>query len=265
MIKQMLKISLISILGLVCVDASAAPIVKKLGGGAVYKGTDSAITAKTVSSDDMAGANVARSGRSTGAIKPATVGKSVATPNTSRLSLGKYLHNAGVTTGAIKKVSEMAGGTGTGTGSAGVAVDVDAINTSITSLNGRVDAVETGLNNAVANVNESLGGMQDDLDVVLEHVEDTNVHVTAEDKAAWDAKQDALTAGTGISIENGVISADISEQGNVELELADTDAATGKMVSGIGIADNTVTVTRSNVRIPVGGENANPTAAIWIQ
>lgn len=246
MMKQILKISLISILGLICVDANAAPLVKKLGTGNSYKGTDSAVSAKTVDSVGTSGATVGRVGRSTGTIKPTSISKTVATPNTSRLSLGKYLHSSGVSTGAIKKVSEMSG-SGTGTGSAGVSVDVDAINTSINSLGNRVTAVET----ATADVPE--------------HLADVDIHVSAEDRANWDAKQDALTAGTGISIDNGVISADIPEQVDFEIELEDDDVASGKMVSGIGISDNTVTVTRSNVKIPVGGENANPTASIWIQ
>lgn len=39
------------------------------------------------------------------------------------------------------------------------------------------------------------------------HLADTTVHVTAADKTAWNAKQDALTAGTGIDITSNVISA----------------------------------------------------------
>lgn len=38
------------------------------------------------------------------------------------------------------------------------------------------------------------------------HISDSSIHVTSSDKAAWSAKQNALTAGTGIDITNDVIS-----------------------------------------------------------
>lgn len=41
---------------------------------------------------------------------------------------------------------------------------------------------------------------------LVDDANSTNKFVTAEDKTNWDAKQNALTAGTGIEIENGVIS-----------------------------------------------------------
>lgn len=56
-------------------------------------------------------------------------------------------------------------------------------------------------------------GKQDKIDsthkLSADLVDDTNAtnkFVTAEDKTNWDAKQNALTAGTGIDIENGVVS-----------------------------------------------------------
>ena len=45
-------------------------------------------------------------------------------------------------------------------------------------------------------------------DVVTAHTANTTVHVTAGDKLYWDGKQDALTAGSGISIQDNVISAE---------------------------------------------------------
>lgn len=39
------------------------------------------------------------------------------------------------------------------------------------------------------------------------HISNTDIHVTAADKSNWNAKQEALTAGTNIQIQNGVISA----------------------------------------------------------
>jgi len=38
------------------------------------------------------------------------------------------------------------------------------------------------------------------------HISDANVHVTSSEKSTWNAKQNALTAGTGIDITNDVIS-----------------------------------------------------------
>ena len=103
--------------------------------------------------------------------------------------------------------------------------------------------------------------LQDRVTSTENHVADTDIHVTAEEKAIWTAKQDALTAGNGISIENGVISADV----DTSLSVTDTESASGKMVSGIAVEDNVVTVTRGNVKIPVGSENAAPTATIWVE
>ena len=45
---------------------------------------------------------------------------------------------------------------------------------------------------------------QNDLD---NHINDLDIHVTAQQKNQWDSKQDLLTAGENISIDNGVISA----------------------------------------------------------
>lgn len=42
------------------------------------------------------------------------------------------------------------------------------------------------------------------------HTGDTTVHITAAERAAWNAKQAAMTAGAGIKIENSVISVDTS-------------------------------------------------------
>lgn len=41
---------------------------------------------------------------------------------------------------------------------------------------------------------------------ITAHTADTSIHVTSSDKTTWNAKQNALTAGTGIDITNDVIS-----------------------------------------------------------
>ena len=61
-----------------------------------------------------------------------------------------------------------------------------------------------------------------------EHIKNEDIHVTLDDKDRWNEKQDALTAGDGIKIsDQGVIS--------------------------------------SVMLLPVGSEDAKPTAPIWIQ
>lgn len=42
--------------------------------------------------------------------------------------------------------------------------------------------------------------------IINGHISDSSIHVTSSDKAVWNAKQNALTAGTGIDITNNVIS-----------------------------------------------------------
>ncbi len=60
-----------------------------------------------------------------------------------------------------------------------------------------------------------------------EHVENTDVHVSASEKETWNEKQDSLTAGDGITIEDSVIS--------------------------------------SVMNLPVGSENGPRTAPMWIE
>ena len=58
---------------------------------------------------------------------------------------------------------------------------------------------------------ESLEAVSEDLSDISEnlseHIADVNSHVTAQEKEQWTGKQDALTAGQNIQIDNGVISA----------------------------------------------------------
>lgn len=70
-------------------------------------------------------------------------------------------------------------------------------------------------------------------DVVTAHTENANIHVTANDKQAWSAKQDALSAGTNITISGNVISASNNNK-VIELTQAEYDA----LVSA-GTVDNT--------------------------
>lgn len=64
-------------------------------------------------------------------------------------------------------------------------------------------------------------------DALTAHTANTNIHVTSAEKSAWDAKQDALTAGANITISGNVISA---EAGNniIELTQEEYDALVDK-------------------------------------
>ena len=57
--------------------------------------------------------------------------------------------------------------------------------------------VNTKISNATSLVNGALTA----------HTADSTVHVTSSEKSSWNGKQDALSAGTGISITDNVISA----------------------------------------------------------
>ena len=78
------------------------------------------------------------------------------------------------------------------------------------SISGKVDS--TAFETFSGEVTTSLGekALQSDLDtlngVVTAHTANTGIHVTASEKSTWNGKQNQLTAGTGISIANDVIS-----------------------------------------------------------
>lgn len=91
-------------------DAVAAPSVKRLGGTNTYTGTSGAVSAKsgnitkTNSGSRLSSVRTNRlsNTKNTTSVKTTTSG---AVANTSRLSVGKYLHSAGVDTGKIKPIS----------------------------------------------------------------------------------------------------------------------------------------------------------------
>ena len=77
------------------------------------------------------------------------------------------------------------------------------------------------------------------LTALTQHTSDTTIHVTSAEKAAWNAKQDALSAGTNIAINNNVISADLS---NYFTKSEVTTALADKMdVSGMSAYATTAT------------------------
>ena len=91
--------------------ALAAPSVKRLGGKNTYTGATSAVSAKTGkigtsvktnSGSRLSSVRTNRLTNKTSSVKSAT---SETVANTARLSVGQYLHNAGVVSGKIKPIS----------------------------------------------------------------------------------------------------------------------------------------------------------------
>ena len=90
-------------------DAVAAPSVKRLGGMNTYAGTSSAVSAKvgnttkTNSGSRLSSVRTNRLTNAKGTVSTKTTASN-AKANTSRLSVGQYLHNAGVVSGKINKI-----------------------------------------------------------------------------------------------------------------------------------------------------------------
>ncbi|MBQ7409171.1 MAG: hypothetical protein IJV03_01260 [Alphaproteobacteria bacterium] len=278
--KNITKISIVCMLSVIGVEsAQAIPSVRSLGGAGTYAGTSSATVANTKADTGSLRASSLRAGRI--GVTPATVSKvSASDSSAARLSLGKLLHNTGIKKGIIKPTTTPTTPSTEPTVSGG----------DLTSLQNRIHAIESDVANMTSRVSEA-----------REHILDTNSHVSAsdrnnwnakqdaltagsgisietgvisstvtgggesnvsdEDKARWNAKQDALIAGSGISIENGVISSDI----DTSLSVSDMESTSGKMVSGVSVNDRVIHVQRANVKIPVGSETASPSATIWIE
>lgn len=122
-------------------DAVAAPSVKRLGGAKTYVGTDKAVSAKSGVSTKTAIAGERTSTIQTNRSKTAETVSGVKSvsgfSDTSRLSVGKYLHNAGVSAGIIKPISGSV-----------------VTPSEVSSLTNRIEYLETGLNNVSNTVSE---------------------------------------------------------------------------------------------------------------
>ena len=198
--KNITKISIVCMLSVIGVEsAQAIPSVRSLGGAGTYAGTSSATVANTKAGTGSLRASSLRAGRI--GVTPATVSKvSASDSSAARLSLGKLLHNTGIKKGVIQPTPT--------TPSTGPTIsDGD-----LTSLQNRIHAIESDVANMTSRVSEA-----------REHILDTNSHVSTSDRDKWNAKQDALTAGSGISIENGVISSTVT--GGGESNVSDEDKA----------------------------------------
>lgn len=178
--KHNVKISLLSIVCVFCATnlsvVQAASSIRSFGGSGTYDSASSAVAARTGS---FRSASV-RTNNSNSDVTSSTGGTSSVSNNASnsynsRLSVGKYL----------------SGGRNIGGGS------------SIKSQN-----LSTGTSNSTNN-NTVLQNQIDNLETKVENLEDSNSnkYTKPETDDLLDTKQDVLTAGDGIEIVNGVISA----------------------------------------------------------
>lgn len=130
------------VIGMLCLgflsDAVAAPSVKRLGGTNAYVGTSGAVSAKSGASAKavVTGARAPsnRSSRLT-SVKTVPAVKTVsssAVSDTSRLSVGKYLHNAGQNAGIIKPIS----------GSAVSPAEVESLTGRVTDLESKIETLD---------------------------------------------------------------------------------------------------------------------------
>ena len=87
--------------------------------------------------------------------------------------------------------------------------DEEVIAASLNDLNNRLNTI-SGSVDSMSGYADSIDELEDNLDTLsgdfATHTADTTIHVTSSDKTTWNAKQNALTAGTGIDITNDVIS-----------------------------------------------------------
>lgn len=87
---------------------------------------------------------------------------------------------------------------------------------------------------------------------LTEHTSDAAIHVTSSDKSTWNAKQNQLTAGTGISIQNDVISVTASSPSVDAYTKAESDALLSQKQnnltagSGISIQNDVISVTATS-------------------
>lgn len=82
---------------------------------------------------------------------------------------------------------------------------VETISGNVVTLSGEVQTI-SGNSYTKQEVDGKLANKAD-LSAFTAHTADTTIHVTASEKSNWNGKQDQLTAGSGITIVNNVISA----------------------------------------------------------
>lgn len=175
--------------GLICCMAVvfngyAAPTVKKLGIASINSNVNNNV--KSVSINRTGSVH---SVKNIGVVKPVQTVETVNKAKTARLSVGKYLHGAGVASGNIKP-----------------------INTNTNVMNASVDEKILNLTNKIEMLEAKIENMQ-----------------------------------PKISVQDNVMS-DV------------------QVVKGLNINDeNVIELNKGNIRIPVGGEDSDVAASIWVE
>lgn len=188
-------------------DASAVPTVRKLGAGTSVSGSTTAVKASTSSGSTSSSlpsraSSVRAKGVSTvkSQVKTTSAKTTSASDSAARLSVGKYIHGAGVSTGVIQPVATT--------------------NTNVSS-------------DEVLNLTDRISSLENSVE----------------------SKQNSLTAGDGIVIENNKVSIDT----NIN------KSSTGEIVKDIDYDNGVLTVTKGDITIPVGEYESITRAKIWIE
>ena len=180
--KNNVKISLLAVVCALCYvtmyDANAASSVRQLGGSgtSVYNGTSNAVAARTGS---LRSASIKATTGTSGTSTSLSTDDTTNSYTTSRLSVGKYLSGGKSVSGGSSIRSQVPIYNPTSS-SDGTSTDTSALQDQIDDLDDRVNVIESS---------------------------DTNQYTIPETDTLLDAKQDVLTAGAGIEILNGTISA----------------------------------------------------------
>lgn len=187
----------------VAVDAGAVPSVKRLGVGNSYSGISNATIAKKTSSSNNSG-GVVRSAsiRTTGLNKPksVTAGNLAETKNTApdaaRLSVGKYLHNAGEKAGKIKPIGSSSP---TNTEIADIKTDIEnnyytksEIDAAINNYKDEINQIKTDVENLTTTVSDEDTGL-------VKRVETTETNVDGLTARVKDLENASGTGGNTVS------------------------------------------------------------------
>jgi hypothetical protein len=208
--KNILKISVVSVVSaLLLCNANAAPTVKKLGVSAPGLNVTPQKVDNTTSVARVGSLRAKTpAGLGSNSVPTKIAGSGLSGDTQSRLALSNYLHG--------KQKVKTTTSTGPGVASNEFIELRDHVENTDVSVQNIQQTLET--------VNETVNQTSGDL---AEHVQNQDVHVREGERETWNAKQDALTAGPGIDISDGVISSVMS--------------------------------------LPVGGEQGQRSAPIWVE
>ena len=115
-----------------------------------------------------------------------------------------------------------------------------------------------------AATSSALGGVKSGGDITVA----TSGAVTVNSATKADSATTATTAASATKAtqdaSGNVITSTYATKSQITA-LDSTSTGTGAVVTGVSQTDGKVSVTKGNVKIPVGGENATSYATIWIE